>query len=171
MSNLPQSVPFLRVIGIFFKNALNHMNKLHNPNNTDGLIQQSPISLFRRPNMKLAHADAPKAATCSQHEARGLYTFNVQKDHCFFLNCVVIWGYLKMADRLQGTEGINLFNLFLDSVFTSLFIILCQYQSLTTESKNICDGRDPRNSVQSISVHDFSVYVRLRACVSRDLVR
>ena len=39
MSNLPQSVPFLRVIGIFLKNALNHMNKLHNPNNTDGLIQ------------------------------------------------------------------------------------------------------------------------------------
>lgn len=74
MSNLPQSIPFPRVIGILKKkkkDALNHMNKLHNPNNTDGLIQYSPISLFRRPNMKLVHADAPKAATCSEHEARG----------------------------------------------------------------------------------------------------
>ena len=39
MSNLPQSIPFPRVIGIFKKNALNHMNKLHNPNNTDRLIE------------------------------------------------------------------------------------------------------------------------------------
>ena len=79
-------------------NLFNHMNKLHDPNDID-VFNRVPKAYLEGAAWDSYIEEAPGATMSSEGWNQGLWTFNVQQDYWFFLNCRVIWDHLRVDYR------------------------------------------------------------------------